>query len=589
MTIQPHFSVTSPALPKAQSAPCACPHSREEAAPAPNPQESVNLTAAPQETAAQEAPSAPQAPAPGTPEKTVKVAVYTQDPYVNRPLVMETPQSSFRSDLSTDRVRITDNRAHAKPDADGNFLFDDGSDGVSQANTLYYTQKTLSAFEEYRGSKIGWATRRDQLTVTPHEKEGRNAYYSRGGGGTAYFYDKSASLNTVVKTANATDVVAHETGHALLDGMRPGFFSTHDLETGAFHEALGDCAAMLVALRSPQNRELFMQQTGGDMRKHNVFSSLAEEFGAAIHRDNADPNDDNRVYLRTTLNNFKYTDPKNLPPGRGDHDNMGAQVHSFSRLFSASFYDTLEAIYKQSMAEGQSPDQALQTAEKVAGPMLTRAIDAGSPSRARYKELAMNMIASDKVLHGGKYSEGIKQVFLNREILTPADVAALETRQNETLPSLQLPEGLSNVNSLNFLEEHAEALGLPADKLYVPENVSSNGRGETFVSFRYNEEVPVTVAGLEDKVTDVQGGVNLVFDANGQLIDRIHSEITAETVHDEMAGIAHFQARNAIIEKEALNIFKSAGDASMFKSVIEGNKIVRVPISGCDHGHDHHH
>jgi hypothetical protein len=53
-------------------------------------------------------------------------------------------------------------------------------------------------------------------------------------------------------------------------------------------------------------------------------------------------------------------------------------------------------------------------------------------------------------------------------------------------------------------------------------------------------------------VVNVQGGVNLLFDAGGKLVDNIHSEITQQTVADE----------------------------------IEGNKIVRLPISGCDHaGH----
>jgi hypothetical protein len=572
------FSPLTAAGKREKASGCGCSHKQEEASA---PTESVSLSSAPQTSVKSESAAEGAAAT-----KTVKVAVYTQDPFVNKPLTMETPQEQFKPDLSTPRVRIEDNRAHGKPDADGNFIFAEGSDGISQTNALYYTNKTLNAFEEYRGSKIGWATRREQITVNPHEQQGRNAYYSRGGGGTAYFFDNSPSLNTVLKTANATDVVSHETGHALLDGLRPGFFSTHDLETGAFHEAFGDCAAMLMCLKDPSNRAKLLEQTGGDLRKHNVLSSLAEEFGAAVHRDNKDPNDDNRTYLRTTLNNFKYTDPKNLPPGRGDHDNMGAQVHSFSRLFSASFYDCLESIIKQSVAEGQSADEALQTAEKVAGPLLVRAIESGSTSQARYKALALGMIAGDKA-NGGKYAEGFKQAFLNREIISASDVAAQDARQAE-VPALQLPNEISNANSLNFLEANLESLGLPADKLYIPENVTSNGQGETFVSFRYSQEVPVTVAGLEDKVTDVQGGVNLVFDASGQLVDRVHTEITEATVANEMAGIAHLQASNAIIEKEALNIFKSGGDTSIFKSVIEGNKIVRVPISGCDHDHTGH-
>lgn len=582
MNIQSNYQTVRAAAPARSEKSGCCSHAKHEEVAVPSESVALSASPAPARSETSVASAVPKAT-----EKAVQVNVYPQDPLASGPLLMSTDDTVFGADLSNGRVRIDDNRTHAKPDASGNFIFADGSDGIAQANTLYYTSKTLQAFEEYRGGKIGWATRREQLTVNPHEQQGRNAYYSRGGGGTAYFYDNSPSLNTVVKTANATDVVSHETGHALLDGLRPGFFSTHDLETGAFHEAFGDCAAMLMCLKDPSNRAKLAEQTGGDLRKHNVLSSLAEEFGAAIHGDNKDPNDDHRTYLRTALNSFKYTDPKKLPPGRGDHDNMGAQVHSFSRLFSASFYDCLESIVKQSVAEGQSFDQALQTAEKVAGPLLVRAIESGSPSQARYKALALAMVAGDKA-NGGKYADGIAQAFINREIISAADVKAQEQRQAE-VPALQLPEGeLSNANSLDFLEANLETLGLPADKMYTPENVTTNDRGETFISFRYSQEVPVTVPGLQDKVTDVQGGVNLVFDASGKLVDSIHTEISPETVENEMAGIAHLQARNAIIDKESLNLFKSVGDASVFKSVIEGNKIVRVPISGCDHeGHTH--
>ena len=132
---------------------------------------------------------------------------------------------------------------------------------------------------------------------------------------------------------------------------------------------------------------------------------------------------------------------------------------------------------------------------------------------------------------------------------------------------------------------------MPSNEAYVPDGVSTNGRGETFVSFRYQNEVPVMVPGLENMVTDVQGVVNLVFNADGKLIDRVHSEINSETVLDEMAGIADMKSKEAIIEKETLDLFKSDADTSVFKSAIEGNKIVRIPVSGCnhDHGHEHHH
>lgn len=592
LTIQPSIQATpkliAPAAEKTTKASsgCGCPH---EAAPAPAESVSLSQTPVEQRQPPKEQPPTGEKPpeTPPTPPK-VKVAVYAQDPYVNKPMIMDINQSEIGKDLVGDRVRTRDERAHAKPDADGNYLLAEGSDGISQVNAHAYTSRTLKTMEEYRGSKIDWATRGEQISVTPHKQEGRNAYYSRWGGGTAYFYSPSPGLGTVLKTANSTDVVAHETNHAVLDGLRPGYFGTHDLETGAFHEAFGDCGAMLMALNDESNRALILEQSGGNLRNHNAMSSLAEEFGAAVVKDNSDPADDHRIYLRTALNDFRYQDPNTLPPGRGDHDNMGAQVHSFSRLFSASFYDAIESIYMQSIYDDkQCPAEALQTAEKVAGPLLLRAVEAGSTSRARYKDLALAMISSDKQLNEGKYSDGLKEVFLKRNIITAEDIAQAEQRQ-ANIPSVELPAGeMTPANSVNFLEANAEKLGLPADLPYTPDNVTKNGKGETFVSYRYAQEVPVTVDGLTNLVTDVQGGVNLVFNPEGKLIDMVHTEITPETVQAEMAGIAALKDQNAIIEKEKLDLFKSGVDTSVYKSSIQGNKLVRIPVSACDHDHSH--
>lgn len=590
MTIKPSPQIIQKPAPQKASSPaavagdCGCSHPT-------SPQESLNISGnfqppkdePPKEKPPQDPPQNP----PADPAKA-KVAVYSQDPYVSGPIIMEVPKAEVGDNLQSDRVKIRDNREHAKPDAQGNYLLAEHGDGISQVNALVFTNETLNLFEEYRGSEIPWATRGSQISVTPHKQEGRNAYYSRFGGGTNYFYSHSPGLDTVMKTANSTDVVAHETGHALLDGLRPGYFGTHDAETGAFHEAFGDCAAMLMGLRIAVNHDHVMEATGGSLRKHNVISSLAEEFGAARAFDNDDPSDDHKIWLRTALNSFTYKDPSEIPPGRGDDDNLGREVHSFSRLFSAAFYDTIESVYMQSIYDDkQCPKDALKTAEQVTGPLLTQAIESGSTSRARFKEIALGMIAADKAQNDGKYSDGIKKVFLDRKIITPEDLAADEARR-ASVPNLQLPAGLSNSNSVDFLEAHTEALGLPADAKYSPDNVSRNGQGQTFVSYRYKEEVPVTVAGLEDKVTDVQGGVNLVFDASGKLIDRVHTAINAETIQREMAGIEDMYASNKLIEKERLELFKSTGQEHLYKSQIDGNKIVRIPISGCDHGPDGH-
>ena len=585
MTIQPNFSISHSAA-AAKKAPVDSGRApAEENAPAPA--ESVSISSGsstPAPSVEIKPEQAPAEPAPSTPEAKVKVSVYQQDPFVAKPILMEVPQNEIGANLTGPRVKTEDNRPLAKPDAQGNYILADLSDGVAQTNAHVITTETLHLFEGYKGGKIDWAVG-ERISVTPHKQEGRNAYYSRWGGGTNYFFSESPGLGHTMKTANSADVVSHETGHALLDGLRPGYFGTHDDETGAFHEAFGDCAAILYGLTQKVNRDLFAQQTGGDTTKHNVFSSLAEEFGAARVLDNSDPSDDHKTWLRTAQTGFKYKPPSQLPDGRGSETELGREVHSFSRLFSSAFYDSVVSVYNKARSEGKSIDEALITAEKISGPALERSIEAASTSRATFKQIALGMIAADKA-NGGKYADGMAQAFINRDIITAADVKADEERL-ANIPSVQLPEGgLTRANAVDFLEANASALGLPADLPYVPERSTTNGKGETFVTYRYTQEVPVTVAGLEDKVTDVAGGVTLVFDKDGTLIDRDHSEINAKTIDREMKGIANLNERNAIVERESLELFKTGDvDLSVFKSTIEGNKIVRVPISGCYH-HD---
>ena len=583
MTIQPSLPLNLSSIGglAKKASDCGCSTPQETSAPLPT--ESVTISNGSSQPKAEvktqvEAPKTEEPSAQGN----VKVSIYAQDPFVAAPILLEIPQNEIGSNLRGPRVVTDDTRPLAKPDAQGNYILADRSDGVSQVNAHVVTTETLQLFEGYNNGKaIPWAVG-EKLSVTPHKQEGRNAYYSRWGGGTNYFFSNSPGLNAVMKTANSSDVVAHETGHALLDGMRPGFFGTHDDETGAFHEAFGDCAAILYGLTQKANRDMFAEQTGGDTTKHNVFSSLAEEFGAARVRDNSDPSDDHKTWLRTTQTAFTYKPPSQLPDGRGSETELGREVHSFSRLFSSAFYDSVVAVYNQARSEGASVDDALVKSEQVNGPALLRSIDASSPNRTTFKQIALGMIAADKA-NGGKYAQGMADAFIKREIITAADVKADEARLAD-MPQVQLPQDLNKGNAVEFLEANAEALGVNAALPFTPDRVSTNGNGETMVSYRFSEEVPVTVKGLEGKVTDVQGGLNLVFDASGKLIDRVYDEINGDTVAREMAGIAKMVAEDAIVDKAALALFKSGDfDESIFKSQIDGNKIVRIPVSGCYH------
>ncbi|MBI3926137.1 MAG: hypothetical protein HY319_11390, partial [Armatimonadetes bacterium] len=82
--------------------------------------------------------------------------------------------------------------------------------------------------------------------------------------------------------------------------------------------------------------------------------------------------------------------------------------------------------------------------------------------------------------------------------------------------------------------------------------------------------------------TDVHGGLTLVFGPDGKLKEYRHDAITDEVIAREMQGIAEAKGSQAILERphDGSNPFTSA-DGSIFKGIVRGRKLVRVPISSC--------
>lgn len=535
----------------------------------------------PARSAPQSGPVAEQPPSQQPPTDKVQVSVYAQDPWVTAPITVEIDRANIGDSLSGPRVSVTDwGHEKPKPDANGNYLLAPGSDGLTQVNAHVTTVNTLELMEKYRGGAINWAFSSPTLEVVPHKQVGKNAYYSRWEQSTNFLYFNSQQLNTTVKTANSADIVSHETGHAILDGIRPGYFGTSDPETGAFHEGFGDCVAMLVNLQHKSNRVRIMEQTGGNLRTNNNLSSLAEEFGKATKLANSDPSDDERFWLRNGNNTFTYKPASELPAGKGDEFNLGREVHSFSRVWSGAFYDILEGIYKEGIFGSQAPADALKYAADVAGPLLLRAVETGPTNRARFKDIALGMLRADEEKNGGRYSQILKDVFLKRELLKPEDLAPPPPP-----PALTLDKPLESAQQAVQLATSAAAeLGLPPTAALEPVGLYTNADGEQFVTLQYAKEVPVTVPGLAGKMIDVYGGVTMVFNKDGELSNFNHTAIDQEAVATEMAAVADMKAHGTIMasnQQQGSAPWMSQDGRNMYKAVVRGNKLVRVPVSNC--------
>ncbi|MCA1481414.1 hypothetical protein I6F37_41535, partial [Bradyrhizobium sp. NBAIM08] len=127
-----------------------------------------------------------------------------------------------------------------------------------------------------------WSSAADdpkKLFLVPDGGTDLNAFYDRKH--LAFFQDTSGTKTTF--SGASTDVVAHECGHAFLDVLRPELFVSTISEQGAFHEAFGDCIALLAALSDRETRVALLKQSS-TLGKANFVEATAEDLSDGVKR-----------------------------------------------------------------------------------------------------------------------------------------------------------------------------------------------------------------------------------------------------------------------------------------------------------------
>lgn len=527
--------------------------------------------------------------------KDILVRVLPQDPSVGGTEDIKFSQDKIGKvvgDKTPDnRVRVDDGRnPKAIADPDGNFFYNVGTPQFDQVNAHTVVSRTLDMYQGLLGHKINWAFSDPTLTVKPHAEEGQNAYYSRWEKAVNFFYFNSPALQKTVQTSEAADVVSHETGHAVLDALRPNYMGGWSPETGAVHESFGDMTAMLFAMQDDQNLALALQQTGGDLSKPSLISNLAEEFGLALHRGDSDPKNDNQNYLRTALNKFVYQDPSTLPDGRDD-SKLTSEVHNFSRLFTGTFYDGLKSVYDGSRAGGKDNLSALKEARDVMAADLAKGVELAPVSNASYHDLALAMLKADKLNFGGQHVNTLGKVFVARKILSEGDVKQLTAKAGgEFAPPLRLPGKVKGPADLQrFIESHRRELGIPEGVKLEPACLMQDGQGNRFATCEFTREVPLDdlkggAGPLKGLATDLTGGLCLSLGPDGTINQSSFADVDAKTVSEARREIKKAFDQGLVTEMKPDGSFENrAPDGRLYKALVyeEGgrHKIKRIPVA----------
>jgi hypothetical protein len=245
-----------------------------------------------------------------------------------------------------------------------------------------------------------------------------NASYDRSG---LNFYHAPGAGGHIMYSGESPDVVCHELGHAVLDALKPQLWDAASQEAAAFHEAMGDISAILAAIQLPSLRTAILGETGGRIYRTSRLSRMAEQLGAAIrvgHPDDVEPD-----CLRNAVNSFSYSAPMNLPP-RAPANQLSAEPHSFSRLFTAAAFEILAALVT-ARAGGKAPTEAhLLAAGDDLGRILARGVLNAAVVSNFYAQVAAAMVQAAAAVDPA-YPALVKTVFVRRAILSLHSAAVL--------------------------------------------------------------------------------------------------------------------------------------------------------------------
>jgi pimeloyl-ACP methyl ester carboxylesterase len=323
--------------------------------------------------------------------------------------------------------------------AQGGLPASEGDPRFHQQMAFAVSMSTINHFEIAQGRRALWSPRLERgpdgkvvsipgealdrmvdreyvgrLRIFPHAMRQANAYYHPDKKALLFGYFPSNSRpgdkvmpGGIVFTCMSFDVVAHETTHALLDGVHRYFTEPSNPDVFAFHEAFADIVSLFQHFSHPEVLTRQLSMSKGDLRGDNNLGTLAAQFGEAMGQHQA-----LRSYLGRKRDDGVWEtvkpDPQALSKMPEAHDRGAILVAALFRAF-ANIYELRVRDLKRIalggagvVAEGDlHPDliaRMASEASKSARHMLNicvRAIDYMPPVDVTFGDYLRAMITAD--------------------------------------------------------------------------------------------------------------------------------------------------------------------------------------------------
>lgn len=147
------------------------------------------------------------------------------------------------------------------------------SDPNFHAQNVYaIVMRILARFEFALGRRVSWNFYGHQIKVAPHAFAEANAFYSEDD--QALLFGYFPGRDHMVYCCLSHDIVAHETTHALLDGLRQRYTDPSSPEQAGFHEGFADIVALLSVFALPKIAETIIDFNSPSRDRSRIASKL---------------------------------------------------------------------------------------------------------------------------------------------------------------------------------------------------------------------------------------------------------------------------------------------------------------------------
>jgi hypothetical protein len=419
------------------------------------------------------------------PPRSVELTVLAKDPAVRGRghllrAKVRVPAGSLEAGPRGSRFFVLDYDAGTRRLAPSTILAPDGVDAFQDAgddallsdpafaaqNVYAIAARTLETFEFALGRRLPWAFNGHQLYLVPHAFSEANAYYA-GEDRAIYFGHLERPGDRPIQTSLSHDIIAHETTHAVLDGLRRRFQEPGLPDQAAFHEAFADVVALLSVISMSEvvadllgpgrAGRIPTRRTSAAALRRTALFDLARELGQAVVGERGSA-------LRRSVA---------LEPGTSWRSELAfEEPHRRGEVLVAAMMQALAEIWAGRLAplrsaQGVDRDRAAEEGAKAGDHLLRmaiRAIDYTPPIEFEFEDFLDAMLLADSVVvpddeHG--YRPALERSFATFGIGRPAHLTTDLRWSPLRYAGLNYVSLRSSPDEVfRFIWENADALGI---------------------------------------------------------------------------------------------------------------------------------